>query len=212
MILYDYFRSSAAYRVRIALNLKGLSAEHHFVHLRKGQTRTAEYLAINPQALVPSLAVDQGVLRQSLAIIEYLDEAFPDVPLLPSDALGRARVRNLALAIACDIHPLNNLRVLGYLRETLGLDEAAINTWCKRWIEEGLTALEVLLVTESPEGDFCHGHQPTLADVCLMPQVFSAERFGCDLGQWPRIQRIAAHCRTFDAFIQAAPERQPDAE
>lgn len=212
MILYDYFRSSAAYRVRIALNLKGLSAERHFVHLRKGRTRTADYLAINPQALVPSLAVDQGVLRQSLAIIEYLDDAFPGVPLLPLDAWGRARVRSLALAIACDIHPLNNLRVLNYLRETLGLDEAAINAWCKRWIEEGLTALEVLLVTESPEGDFCHGQQPTLADVCLMPQVFSAERFGCDLGQWPRIQRIAVHCRTLEAFIQAAPERQPDAE
>jgi maleylpyruvate isomerase len=212
MILYDYFRSSAAYRVRIALNLKGLNAEHRFVHLRKGQARAPEYLAINPQALVPSLALDQAVLRQSLSIIEYLDEMFPEVPLLPSDALGRARVRSLALAIACDIHPLNNLRVLNYLRDTLSLDEAAINAWCKRWIEDGLSALEALLTSESPDGDFCHGESPTLADVCLMPQVFSAERFGCDLGTWPRIQSIAERCRTLDAFILASPERQPDAE
>jgi len=212
MILYDYFRSSAAYRVRIALNLKGLSAEHRYIHLRRGDTRSAEYLALNPQALVPTLAVEQGVLRQSLAIIEYLDGESPEAPLLPTDRLGLARVRGLAQLIACDIHPINNLRVLEYLRTTLLADEAQVTQWCKHWITEGLQALETLLANSTETGLFCHGDQPTLADICLVPQVFSAERFGCDLSQWPTIERISRHCRSLDAFIAAEPQRQADAE
>jgi maleylpyruvate isomerase len=213
MKLYGYFRSSAAYRVRIALNLKGLAAEHVPVHLRKGEQRAAPFAALNPQKLVPALETDDGaLLTQSLAIIEYLDEVHPHPALLPPDALGRARVRSLALAIACDIHPLNNLRVLKHLNRALGLDEEARNVWSRQWIAEGFTAFEAMLAHDPRTGRFCHGDQPTLADVFLVPQVANAERVDCDLTPYPTITRIAAAARALPAFADAAPDRQPDAE
>lgn len=211
--LYGYFRSSAAYRVRIALNLKGLAHDQAPVNLVKGEQRGEEYLARNPQGLVPALITDDGVrLTQSLAICEYLDERYPDPALLPADAAGRARVRALAQSVACEIHPLNNLRVLKYLTGELGLDETAKMTWYRHWIAEGFAALEAQLSREAGSGDFCHGDTPGLADLCLVPQVFNAERFECDLATYPRIRRIVANCRALDAFARAAPEAQPDAD
>ncbi len=213
MELYTYFRSSAAYRVRIALNLKGLKADYRYVHLVKdgGQQHKPEYLALNPQGLVPAL-VDHGqVLTQSLAIIEYLEEIHPQPPLLPKDPLGRARVRALAQVVACDIHPLNNSRLLKYLERELHADETARNTWYRYWVVEGFTALEKLLAGNSRTGKFCHGGQPTLADTCLVPQVFNAKRFEIDLAPFPTIRRIHDHCLTLKAFTDAAPEKQADA-
>ncbi len=213
MELYTYFRSSAAYRVRIALNLKGLKADYRYVHLVKdgGQQHKPEYLALNPQGLVPAL-VDHGqVLTQSLAIIEYLEETHLQPPLLPKDAPGRARVRALAQVVACDIHPLNNSRLLKYLERELHADEAARNTWYRYWVVEGFTALEKLLAGNSRTGKFCHGDQPTLADICLVPQVFNAKRFETDLAPFPTIRRIHDHCLTLKAFTDAAPEQQADA-
>lgn len=213
MELYTYFRSSAAYRVRIALNLKGLKADYRYVHLVKdgGQQHKPEYLALNPQGLVPAL-VDHGqVLTQSLAIIEYLEETHPQPSLLPKDALGRARVRALAQVVACDIHPLNNSRLLKYLERELHADETARNTWYRYWVAEGFTALEKLLAGNSRTGKFCHGDQPTLADICLVPQVFNAKRFEIDLAPFPTIRRIHDHCLTLKAFTDAAPEKQADA-
>lgn len=213
MELYTYFRSSAAYRVRIALNLKGLKADYRYVHLVKdgGQQHKPEYRALNPQGLVPAL-VDHGqVLTQSLAIIEYLEETHPQSPLLPKDALDRARVRALAQVVACDIHPLNNSRLLKYLERELHADEAARNTWYRYWVAEGFTALEKLLAGNSRTGKFCHGDQPTLADICLVPQVFNAKRFEIDLAPFPTIRRIHDHCLTLKAFTDAAPEKQADA-
>lgn len=212
--LYTYFRSSAAYRVRIALNLKGIDYQAVPVHLVKGggQHRSADYLALNPQGLVPALDVDGQVLTQSLAIMEFLDETHPDPALLPADALGRARVRAIAQAIACDIHPLNNLRVLQYLGGTLGLDQAAKDAWYRHWVEIGLQAVEAMLVTDPRTGAFCHGDQPSLADCCLLPQVFNAKRFNCDLTALPTISRIAEHCEQMDAFNRAGPSQQPDFE
>lgn len=210
--LYGYFRSSAAYRVRIALNLKGLAYDQAPVNLVKGEQRGEEFLARNPQGLVPALITDDGArLTQSLAICEYLDERYPDPALLPADAAGRARVRALAQAVACEIHPLNNLRVLKYLTGELGVDEATKMTWYRHWISEGFAALEAQLSREAGSGDFCHGDTPGLADLCLVPQVFNAERFACDLTAYPRIRRIVANCRALDAFARAAPEAQPDA-
>lgn len=210
--LYGYFRSSAAYRVRIALNLKGLAYDQAPVNLVKGEQRGEEYLARNPQGLVPALVTDDGArLTQSLAICEYLDERYPEPALLPADAAGRARVRALAQAVACEIHPLNNLRVLKYLTGELGVDEATKMTWYRHWVTEGFAALEAQLSREAGSGDFCHGDTPGLADLCLVPQVFNAERFECDLAPYPRIRRIVANCRALDAFAQAAPEAQPDA-
>ena len=213
MELYTYFRSSAAYRVRIALNLKGLKADYRYVHLVKdgGQQHKPEYRALNPQGLVPAL-VDHGqVLTQSLAIIEYLEETHPQSPLLPKDALDRARVRALAQVVACDIHPLNNSRLLKYLERELHADEAARNTWYWYWVAEAFTALEKLLAGNSRTGKFCHGDQPTLADICLVPQVFNAKRFEIDLAPFPTIRRIHDHCLTLKAFTDAAPEKQADA-
>ncbi|HYH39844.1 MAG TPA: maleylacetoacetate isomerase [Azospirillum sp.] len=213
MKLYGYFRSSAAYRVRIAVNLKGLAPEHAFVHLRKGEQQAAAYAALNPQKFVPALETDDGaLLTQSLAIVEYLEEVHPHPALLPGDPADRARVRAIALAIACDIHPLNNLRVLKHLGKALGLDEEARNTWYRHWIAEGFAALEAMLASDPRTGRFCHGDQPTLADVFLVPQVSNAERFDCDLTPYPTIVRIAAAARALPAFADAAPERQPDAE
>jgi len=213
MKLYDYFRSSAAYRVRIALNLKGLAPERAFVHLRRGAQRGDDYLALNPQGLVPSLVTDGGdVLTQSLAIIEWLDETQPRPPLLPPDPAGRARVRSLALAIACDIHPLNNLRVLNYLTGTLGATEAQKNGWYRYWCDVGLEALETRLAREAATGSFCHGDAPGVADICLVPQLANARRVELDLAPYPTLLRIEAACNALPAFADAAPSRQPDAE
>jgi maleylacetoacetate isomerase len=213
MKLYDYFRSSAAYRVRIALNLKGLSPERVFVHLRQGAQRADDYLALNPQGLVPALVTDAGdVLTQSLAIVEWLDETNPQPPLLPPDAAGRARVRAIALAIACDIHPLNNLRVLHYLTGTLGASEAQKDGWYRYWCDVGLEALETRLAREGQTGRYCHGDAPTLADVCLVPQLANARRLRVDLTAYPTLTRIDAACTALPAFAAAAPTQQPDAE
>jgi maleylacetoacetate isomerase len=211
--LYTYFRSSAAFRVRIALNLKGIAYEPSFVHLPKGEHRKPEYAELNPQALVPTLALDDGTrLTQSLAIIEYLDETYPQQPLVPKDALGRARVRSLALLIACEIHPLNNLRTLQYLRRQLGQDEQGIKTWYSHWIDDGLAKLEAELAASKATGKFCHGDTPSMADCCLVPQVFNAKRYDCDLGPYPTTMRVFEACMKLDAFDRAQPSKQPDAE
>jgi maleylacetoacetate isomerase/maleylpyruvate isomerase len=215
MKLYDYYRSSAAFRVRIALNLKGLEAERESVHLRRKDHRSDAYLAVNPQGLVPALVDDDGtVVTQSLAIIEYLEETRPDTPrLMPADATGRARVRALSDAIACDIHPLNNLRVLRHIDQVFDTDEATRNElWYKHWIAEGMSGLEGMLAGSSDTGEFCHGDSPTMADCCLVPQFYNAERFGCDMSGYPTAMRINAACLALDAFQQALPEVQPDAE
>lgn len=214
--LYSYFRSSAAYRVRIALGLKQLPFDLVPVHLLKdgGQQHSSQYLALNPQGLVPALDAGDGqeVLSQSLAIIEYLDETQTGAKLLPADALGRARVRAIAQAIACDIHPLNNLRVLQYLVKDMGLSAAQKDIWYQHWIAQGLHGLEHMLAGSNATGQFCHGDSPTLADCCLVPQIFNAKRLNCPLEAYPTINRIVAHCETLPAFQQAAPSQQPDAE
>ncbi|HEX6796010.1 MAG TPA: maleylacetoacetate isomerase [Casimicrobiaceae bacterium] len=214
MKLYDYFRSSAAYRVRIALNLKGIEPdERTFVHLRIGSQRAQDYLALNPQGLVPALALDDGsVLTQSLAIVEYLDERHREPPLLPPDPAGRARVRAIALSIACEIHPLNNLRVLNYLIGTLGVSREQKDGWYRYWIDVGFEALEKTLARDGATGRFCHGDTPTLADVCLVPQMANARRFEIDLSPYPTLIRIESACNALPAFAAAAPARQPDAE
>lgn len=214
MKLYTYFRSSAAYRVRIALNLKGLAYDAIPVHLVRsgGEQHQIEYRSINPAGLVPALEDEGEVLTQSLAILEYLEEKHPEPSLLPGDAVRRARIRALALAIACDIHPVNNLRVLQYLTREFGADEARKNAWYRHWVETGLTAVEAMLEAVPDEPRFCFGDAPTLADVCVVPQVFNARRFQCDLTHMPRILRVASHCETLEAFRLAAPENQPDAE
>ena len=213
MKLYDYFRSSAAYRVRIALNLKGLAPEREFVHLRKGVQRGEDYLAVNPQGLVPALVTDDGkVLTQSLAIVEYLDETVPSPPFLPRSPAKRARVRSLAQAIACDIHPIDNLRVLRYLLHTVGVEEAQKDAWYKYWIDVGLEALETAVSRDPRTGRFCHGDSPTLADICLVPQLANARRVDMDLSPYPTLTRIDAECKKVKAFADAAPPLQPDFE
>ena len=212
MKLYDFFRSSAAFRVRIALNLKRLSAERAFVHLRRNDQSAPAYLALNPQGLVPALEDDGQVFTQSLAIIEYLDETHPEPPLLPGHPADRARVRALAQIIACDIHPLDNLRVLRYLADPLGHDPAAVGHWFNHWIAQGFGALEQLLAADDQTGAFCHGDTPGLADICLVPQVFNASRYTLDMAPYPTIGRIFETCMTNGAFEQARPEKQPDAE
>ena len=210
MQLYGYFRSSAAFRVRIALNLKKLDYDSVFVHLRRGDQGRPEFLGVNPQGLVPALATDGQTLIQSLAIVEYLDETRPEPPLLPRDAAGRARVRALAAIVACDIHPLNNLRVLRYLHRSLGHDEAAIESWYNHWIEDGFRAIEALLAADSRTGRFCHGGSPGLADIALVPQVVNAERYRLDLAPYPTVTRIFEACMQLDAFAAAHPRQQPD--
>jgi len=213
MKLYGYFRSSAAFRVRIALNLKKLEYESAFVHLRRGDQRQPGFLDVNPQGLVPALETDDALLIQSLPIIEYLDETYPSPPLLPRDAKGRARVRALAAIVACDVHPINNLRVLRYLLRPLGHDEAAVETWYNHWIAEGFGALERLLAGDGRTGQFCHGDTPGLADIVLVPQVFNAHRYqSLDLAPYPTIVRIYETCLNIDAFAAAHPDRQPDRE
>jgi maleylpyruvate isomerase len=209
MKLHGYFRSSASYRVRIALNLKGLSAEHLAHHLRKGEQCAPAYLAINPQGLVPTLEDEDTVLTQSLAIIEWLDETHPSPPLLPKDPLRRAKVRAFALVVACDTHPVQNLKVLARLRQ-LGLPEEQVTEWAAWANREGLTACEKLIAGEA--GPFCFGDQPTIADLCLVPQLANARRFGVDLAAFPRLLKAEAAARNIKAFVDAAPDRQPDAE
>ncbi|MBL8519716.1 MAG: maleylacetoacetate isomerase [Betaproteobacteria bacterium] len=210
MILHDYFRSSAAFRVRIALNLKGLAPERRLVHLLKGDQQGDAYKAINPQGLVPCLEVEGRVLPQSLAIIEYLDETHPSPPLLPAAPANRAWVRAFAQVAACDIHPLNNLRVLNYLRDVLGQDEAARNAWYAHWIREGFVAMEAMLAARPAPGEYCFGSAPTLADVCLIPQVANAQRFKCPLEDYPLIRAIHARAMALPAFDLAQPSKQPD--
>jgi maleylpyruvate isomerase len=209
MILYGHAVSSASYRVRIALALKGLQVGTVLLDLRAGEQKLEEYLQVNSQGLVPALALDDGtVLTQSIAIIEYLDETHPDPPLLPGAPEARARVRALAQSITCDVHPLNNLRVLQYLENEFHQDKTARDSWYRHWIKLGFDALERRLEREAATGRFCHGDAPTLADVCLVPQVANARRFGVDLGAYPRIVGIDAACRETPEFQSAAPERQ----
>ena len=214
MKLYTYWRSSAAYRVRIGLNLKGLGYEDSYVHLVKdgGQQLSDMYKAINPQALVPTLETDEGqYLTQSMAILEYLEETVEGAALLPSDALGRAEVRALALSIACDIHPVNNLRILKYLASELNVSDEEKNTWYRHWIEVGFAGFEKMLAGSKNTGEFCYGDTPGLADICLVPQVYNARRFNVDLSPYPNIVRIDANCQALEAFSKAAPENQGDA-
>ena len=212
LVLYGYWRSSSAYRVRIALNLKGLAYEQRAVHLVRegGEQRRPAYRAINPLGLVPALQHGPLTLVQSVAICEYLEEAFPEPALLPGDPAGRARVRALVQTIACEVQPLNNLAVLSYLSGELGADEAVVQRWYGHWVGRAFSAVETWL-SGDPKSRYCHGGKPTLADAFLVPQVYNAERFGCDLAAYPRLTAVAERCRALDAFRAAAPERQPDA-
>jgi maleylacetoacetate isomerase len=212
MKLYSYFRSSAAFRVRIALNLKKLDYETAAIHLRRNDQSKPDYRGVNPQGLVPALEDGGRTLTQSLAIIEYLDEIYPDPPLLPKAPADRARVRAFADIVACDIHPINNLRVLRYLTHALGHDEAAIASWYNHWIAAGFQAVEPLLAEDARTGTFCHGDAPGLADVTLVPQVVNAERYRLDLAPYPTITRIYESCMRLEPFIAAHPNSQPDRE
>jgi len=211
MKLYNYFRSSAAFRVRIALNLKGLEHESASKALVKNEHLAADYLALNPQGLIPALEVDGAVISQSLAIIEYLNDLQPQPPLLPVDPLARAQVRSMALAIACDIHPLNNLRVLNYLRQNLGQNDEGVNAWYRHWVSEGFRGLEQQVAKHSRARRHCFGDSPSLADVCLVPQMYNARRFNTDLSPFPTLVAISTHLETMPAFDAARPEAQPDA-
>lgn len=210
--LHGYYRSSAAFRVRIALNLKGLDYRNIAHHLRKGEQRSEPYLALNPQGLVPSLEVDGLLLTQSLAIIEYLDEIHPTPALLPADPVTRAKARAVAQLIACDIHPINNLRVLRYLRGELAQPEADVNRWYTHWVAEGFTALERQLAERPIDTNFCCGDTPSLADICLVPQVINARNFEIDLSPYPTLVRLAETALALPAFATAHPSNQPDAE
>ena len=211
MILYDYFRSSASYRVRIALNLKGLKPERRHVHLLKGEQREAAFKSINPQGFVPYLIDGDFALTQSLAIIEYLDEKYPNPPLMPTDIAARAQVRAIAQLIACDIHPLNNLSVRQYLKSPLGQSDEDILIWYRHWVDRGLSALENLLRGSDATGRFAHGDTPTLADICIVPQMYNARRYKIPLEAYPTLVRIDSAARSLKAFADAAPEAQPDA-
>ncbi len=211
MELYGYWRSSAAYRVRIALNLKGLEATQHPVNLRTGEHRGDAYRRLNPQGRVPALVDDGVTYTQSVAILEYLDERYPEPPLLPETPQQRARVRALVQLVASDMHPVNNLSVLQYLVEVLGAGDEQKIAWYRHWIKEGFTALEAMLADDGRTGRFCHGDTPGMADLCLVPQVYNARRFKCDLSAYPTIVGIDAACAELDAFRNAKPEAQPDA-
>ena len=214
MKLYSYFRSSAAYRVRIALNLKGLPYDYAPVHLLRdgGEQLKPAYRRLNPDAILPTLVDGDNVLTQSLAIIEYLEETHPEPPLLPKSPADRAYVRSVALQVACEIHPLNNLRVLKYLKHTVGANDETRDEWYRHWVEAGFTTLEEHLAGDSRTGRFCFGDTPTMADACLVPQVFNAQRFRTDMARFPTIQRVHDHATQLDAFARAAPGVQPDAE
>ena len=214
MKLYSFFRSSASYRVRIALHLKGVSYEQAPIHLRRGggEQFTAAYKAVNPQALVPALEDNGKILTQSLAIIEYLEDKYPRPPLLPADPADKALVRGMALIIACEVHPIQNLRVLNYVKKEYNQTDDQVNRWAQHWINLGLTALEQLIAAQPKRGKFCFGDTPTLADICLVPQLGNARRYGSDLSQYPNILGVEKNCMTLPAFVNAAPEKQPDAE
>ncbi|MDB5835326.1 MAG: maleylacetoacetate isomerase [Caballeronia sp.] len=214
MKLYSYFRSSAAYRVRIALNLKGLAYEYAPIHLLRdgGQQLKPDYRELNPDGIVPTFIDGDNVLTQSLAIIEYLDEMHPEPALLPGTPLDRAFVRSVALQIACEIHPVDNLRILKYLKHTLKVGDEAKDAWYRHWLESGFESLEKRLANDSRVGKLCFGDTPTLADLCLVPQVYNARRFNLDMSRYPTIERIADHAAQIDAFARAAPGQQPDAE
>lgn len=212
MKLYTYYRSSAAYRVRIALNLKGLQHEDTFVHLRRQDQRGSDYLSVNPQGLVPTLIDDDTTIGQSMAILEYLEERYPEPPLMPLSPAGRARVRQLAMIVACDIHPIDNLKVLNFLTQDLGVSEDGRLRWYRHWVDEGFAALEAILANQPATGRYCHGDEPTVADICLVPQVYNAGRFDVSLEPYPTIRRINEACLALPAFADAAPEAQPDAE
>jgi maleylacetoacetate isomerase len=214
LTLYGYWRSSAVYRVRIALNLKALDYHYQPLHLLRdgGEQHGADYRALNPQQLIPCLLDGDRAITQSLAIMEYLDETFPEPALLPSDSRGRARVRELAMAVACDIHPLGNLRVLQRLEAQFGADDVQRAEWSRHWIATGFDALEAMLADNPATGRFCHGDTPTMADCVLVPQVFNAQRFEVDMAPYPTIASIHAACVALDAFAAAHPSRQPDAE
>ena len=211
MILYGYFRSSAAFRIRIALNLKGLEFDTVLVNLSEGEHLSDEYRRVNPQGRVPALVDDGVTLLQSPAIMEYLEESYPDPALLPDGAKPRARVRSIANIISCDIHPLNNLAVLNYLGGALNANEKQKSAWYQHWVAEGFNAVEKLLADSSNTGDFCDGDRPGLADICLVPQVFNAQRFDCDLSLFPTIERIFNTCMALEAFDAAQPSKQPEA-
>ena len=208
MKLYSYFRSSAAYRVRIALNLKAIDYDLAIVNLLKSQQLDEGYLAVNPQGLLPALETEEGYLAQSLAILEWLDETYPQSPIIAGSAWQKAQIRNISYAIACDIHPVNNLRVLKYLSNELNVDDEAKNKWYRHWIEIGFEKIELML---SDSSDYCVGDQPTLADICLVPQVFNALRFKVDMAAYPKIAAIYERCNKLAAFDDAAPQNQPDA-
>ncbi|MER9105244.1 maleylacetoacetate isomerase [Mesorhizobium sp. M7A.F.Ca.US.010.02.1.1] len=213
LVLHNYYRSSTSYRVRIALEMKGLSYDYVPHHLRHGEHLEPAYLAVNPQGLVPALVLGDGtLLTQSLAIIEFLDETSPEPPLLPKDPAGRARVRMLAQMIACDIHPVNNLRVLTSLRTLFGAGDEDIANWFRHWVNEGFQPLEKIMASAAERGTFCHGDAPGLADICLAAQIASNARFGVDLTPYPTIARINAACMALPAFQKAAPRNQIDAE
>jgi len=214
MKLYSFFRSSASYRVRIALNLKRLSYEQAAIHLRRGggEQLSAAYKAVNPQALVPALEVNGDILTQSLAIIEYLEETHPDPALLPGEPAQRALARSMAMIIACEVHPIQNLRVLNYVKKEYNQTDEQVNRWARHWIDLGLSALEQMIVAQSKRGRFCLGDAPTLADICLVPQLGNARRYGCALSKYPAIVEIEKNCMALPAFANAAPEKQPDAE
>ncbi len=212
LVLHNYFRSSTSIRVRVALNLKQLDYHYASYALLKREHKAEDYLAINPQGLVPSLQISPDkILSQSLAIIEYLDETYPEPPLLPDDAWGRARVRSIALMIACEIHPLNNLSVLNRLKEDFNADAAAVSAWFSSWVHKTFEALESRLVSEEATGEFCHGDTPTVADICLYAQVLNNQRFDVDMSSYPKITAIHARCEAHEAFARAHPSQQPDA-
>ena len=214
MKLYTFFRSSASYRVRIALNLKGLTYEQVPIHLRRGggEQFAGSYKTINPQSLVPALEEAGRILTQSLAIMEYLEERYPKPPLLPADPADRALVRSMALIIACEVHPIQNLRVLVHLKNNLKQSDDDLNLWARHWIDLGLSAFEQIVVSSPKRGKFCFGDTPTLADICLVPQLANARRFGCDLSAYPTLLQIEKACSALPAFTDASPEKQPDAE
>jgi maleylpyruvate isomerase len=214
MKLYTFFRSSASYRVRIALNLKGLDYEQVPIHLRRGGGAQFEpaYKTVNPQSLVPALEDGGRILTQSLAIMEYLEEKHPQPPLLPADPADRALARSMALIIACEVHPIQNLRVLVHLKKNLNQSDDDLNHWAQHWIHLGLSAFESMVAAGASRGKFCVGDAPTFADICLVPQLANARRFRCDLVPYPTLLRIEAACNVLSAFADAAPEKQPDAE
>lgn len=213
MKLYSYFRSSASYRVRIALALKGIQYDFQGIHLRRNEQNASEFLGINPQGLVPALTTDNGaVLTQSLAIMEYLEELVPEPHLLPPGLADRAWVRALSQVVACDIHPVNNLRILQYLEKDLALDEEERNVWVRRWIDDGFAAMEKMLAGDSRARTYCFGNIPTLADICLVPQIFNGQRFSVEMARYPTLARVNSACMQLAAFQDQAPSKQPDAE